>query len=491
MKNIKLYALFKILSKEELKAAKKFLHSPYHNTDLHLPKLFDYLCKYYPKMESQLLKPQALSQFMFPHEEYNEKKIRSLRHKLTQVLESFLIVHSLQSKPATSRRLLIETFQQRKALSLAEKEIVSQIKRTQKEDGQGGIEYHQEMAWLNRQLYFHPSTDRFQTDHPLLFDAIEHSEISFALTVLCLGSEMRIRKKILNDGQTSHFIGLAKNIIRDHFADKNDLIKLFLKLFELASRQENINYVQELIAELETQYKKNNVERFELGIAWNILVNYAIEKSNQDCKGQWSSVLLDLYKKGLENKWIFDHSELDTTKFINIALAGAMAGELDWTGHFINKFQPKLEENGDGNFVQLCLAYLFYHRGNKNNKIGNFNAALSIIKKLSGKGELFDLRLRSLELRIYYDSAKENSFTVQFMLSKSKNFKNYITRHSKTLSKAKRDFYLNFIIYYEMIVEYMLAFKKEKINKKELIKKIKNEPLLASKCWMLEKMAES
>ena len=367
-------------------------------------------------MESQYLSPEALFQFMFPREKYNERKIRSLRHKLTQVLESFLIVHSLQRKPNTGRRLLIETLQERKALSLAEKEMVSQIKRIQKKNNQGGIEYHREMAWLNRQLYFHPSTDRFQTDHPLLFDAIEHSEFSFALSLLCYGAELKGRKKVLNDKRSSHFFELAKTILKVQIAGKNELTKLFLKLFELDPQKENIAEFQKLTTKLETQFKNNNIELFELGIAWNILVNYAIAKSNQDCRGQWSSVLLDLYKKGLKNKWIFDHSELDTTKFINIVLAGAMAGELDWTGHFIKKFQPKLEEKGDGNFVQLCMAYLFYHRGQKNNKVGNFNSALSIIKELSGKGELFDLRLRSLELRIYYESANENSFTLQFIM---------------------------------------------------------------------------
>lgn len=110
--DIKQHASIKILktfSKDEIQDFKKFLSSPYFNTNQNISKIFDELIKYYPEFNSEKLTKENTYKKIFKDKAYNDSNMRWLMSVLHHHIENFLSQKAFDNdKPAKLRYLAKE-----------------------------------------------------------------------------------------------------------------------------------------------------------------------------------------------------------------------------------------------------------------------------------------------------------------------------------------------------------------------------------------------
>lgn len=66
MRTPELMQLVSLMSKSEMRRADQFLQSPYHNNSELVLKLFQYIRKYHPKMDSYRLHKEHIFDHLYP-----------------------------------------------------------------------------------------------------------------------------------------------------------------------------------------------------------------------------------------------------------------------------------------------------------------------------------------------------------------------------------------------------------------------------------------
>ncbi len=481
MEKMKLYQLLSAFKEEDLKAAKKFLVSPYHNTDPLVSRYFEYLQRFHPGMDSPLLKNEAAFQFLFPKKQFDEKKLRNLRHKLTQLLESFLMHDSLEKDKATSQRMLVTALSSRDAYTLFEKEVEAQVSQLEKGDNRG-LDYHREMVWLQHELYFHPETERLEAYHPAIFATVKNMELYSCLAMLTYTAEMVARKRILQEDWNP---GISKDILENiakRLAPESLPIDLFLKLLHPEANQ-----LETMVTVLEAC--ENQLSKWELGLALKMLMNLAITRSNERDDLPSHRLVFGLYRKGIEKGLYTEKDAKNPLRFLNIAALATLAQEFDWARGFIEQHQLHLEENERNDTVCLALAHWHYHRGRQQKVANDFKVALSHLALVRHTNDVTETRVRPLQLRLLYDDLANDPSSLKPLLSYTRNFQNFLSRNT-VLPTQMVENYLNFTKYLKWLIDLRKNQPPDASAVTAFMEQLANEKSIIIRKWLMEKGEE-
>ena len=88
MNNTQFIKIIRTLNTDEKKKFRKFLHSPYFNTNKILVKLFDHLTRKYKGYTN--IDENKVFQFIYPGKKVNKKRIRDLSSEMLGLCERFL-----------------------------------------------------------------------------------------------------------------------------------------------------------------------------------------------------------------------------------------------------------------------------------------------------------------------------------------------------------------------------------------------------------------
>ena len=115
MKQHRVYQLFALLTKEELRHCAKFVRSPYFNTNPLIVALFDLLRKFYPSFAATRLTKEWLFAQLLGAQTYDAKRMRNLLSDLSLLLEKFFAVHQIQTDSGAGQDLLLAALAQKNA----------------------------------------------------------------------------------------------------------------------------------------------------------------------------------------------------------------------------------------------------------------------------------------------------------------------------------------------------------------------------------------
>ncbi|MEZ4963154.1 MAG: hypothetical protein R2830_25245 [Saprospiraceae bacterium] len=483
---IKLYTLLKTFSREDLKQAKKFLASPYFNTDGHVVKLFDRLCRAYPDMEAPQLENERLFKFLFPNlKEYDDHKLRNLRSKLTKLLERFLIENMLQKSPYMENKLLVAAYREAGLFPYFKVAIESGISSLKKAANRG-FEYHQEMAWLLHELYFHPETPKSNAHRQALFELIGHVEHWFTLQALCYSAELDVRQNLYSESMPSRYKEVVEQLAGEHFGKKSPPVRL---LWELSQTWANPDLKMDFSAyQARLLEKQQQMGPFPFAIAWKLLIAAGVARSNRGEAGA-ARELLGLFHAAYDLKLDGINKSLEVQAFLNCVMAGSHAGEFEWVAAFIKenkaKFSPDIREK----VVNLSYAILYYKQAVLLKDKAFFPEATDKLAHLQLADEVLGLTLRPLILRIYYDSMPVGHPDIRILFDWCKNAISYFNNH-QALAVQKRKEYKTFVRY----VKLLARLKGQKMPGRRALAnlgaQLGQEQGTILKHWLVEKLEE-
>lgn len=484
MKPSKVLKILKAFKDEDYINAEEFLASPFFKTKPKLLELYRYFIKYRPDFNHADLSKEVVFDRFFPSKTFKDQTIRDLYYQLSLQLENYLAVQHLIKEENYRKLMLVKAYARRNDVALFEQTLSKRLKELENTS----VEEEQlfwEKAKLYRERYFHPSTSKYgssssQLEMTQAQSALDNYYLTLTLQHYC---ELLLRSTLFEekgvDAYLSSLVELLLHKHQDHPCHR--MYQQIIQLFE--ETNSGFSFYRELVREFINL--EGSLSFFDKKYINRLLISYGNFFYN---KGHISLIekLWELNCLALEKGFLISNGFISSTSFTNIVSIGARLKHWEITEKLIEKYKVLLEPKEKDSAIKLAWAYFYYYRG-MNHDQEEILEALKKITEISYIGPHFNLRLRSLNLRIYFylDVTKERNLET-FNL-KVKNFKRYLIK-DKELSVDKKNPYFNFN---RFIVE--LARLSLKKDNREGLEELRKKILLgnvAVKGWLMDKIGE-
>lgn len=484
MRESDLVALTKRFSNSEMRRAELFLRSPYHNKSELIIKLFQHIRRYHPDLNSKQLKKKNVFERLYPGEAFEERRLRNPMSGLKKLLEDFLRIEQLKNEEAIYNRLLINACYEKCDYEDVAKLIDARIDDLNKQNI-CDASYYEEMLWLQEELYYHPNQPKYPTKK-LPFPVLEHNlDQYYALTKFRFGTDGNVRKEVINEADQPllDFLRFLKSF--DQIAEANPLFSLYQLLYFFQEKKPTAKEFAEGIKLLNTLLPR--MRKKEKSFTLNCMVNTAIRYHNAGDPA-FTAFTSQLYQLADTKDLILYRNKLQASTFLNIVVTCCAAGHFTFAKKFIEKYKEHLTEEDT---LQLSWGYWYYLRSRAasgEDKKLLLHEAHDRLAKIPYSELIIDLRLRSLQIRIFYElDFPLNNYL--FFSNSVEAFEKWLVR-STIMSDKKRTSYLNFVRLTKQLGKIANEGPAGKKNISQLKDKVSSQEYLSLKDWLLEKVEE-
>lgn len=230
--------------------------------------------------------------------------------------------------------------------------------------------------------------------------------------------------------------------IQDDYSFRNKHQRPVIRIFEQLTtieREED----DEVASNLRSEFFKTHYlvsEPVRILIYLRLKIYYAKKVNQGDLTA--ASKVFELHKLMADNNYFFNKGQLSALGFINIVSLASFLNEHNWLSEFISKYGPQLSINVRKNAISLANAHFQYSHG-------DYNHSLDLINRTYFKNVNLKSMAGRLELINYIDSGIED---IYFLKQKIENYRLFIYRNQKQLSKRVVNSSFNLIKILQLIV---------------------------------------
>ena len=483
MQETKLIRLLSFLEPSEYKSLLLFAKSPYLNNNKQATALLKCLHPYHPEFDHPKLTKGYIFKKMHTNGRlYHEGRLNLIMSQSVKLYKQFLAFEQLKKDEFNLNKLQLNAYREKRMDAEFTKASQKQGEalETWRKDG----EYHLERFLLNKEVFSHPATPRYQVGMPSLDNSLEALDMFFVWEKLKNSSyvlnrmrllkethELKLFKKIFKEFEeiinNTPTLNFYKNIITIQLADNDELLCKLIESFE------EILYI---------------LEKTEQEIFLVLLLNLASQKYRAG-KAFFKLGILDLYRIGLDNNLIGNEKHISDITFTNIASIGSINFKFDWTRSFIRKYRAKLKDNIQNNAINLSMGYFYFYQAKYSGNIELILKTIDSLKDIDYSKKNYSYRTRALLLKSYYEYFLKKEKNIDFIYDYCNAFEQYLKR-DKLIGKKKSMAFLNYIAKVRVLSKYYFNLndsKKEILREKKLISENDN---IFSKNWLVEKIEE-
>jgi len=466
---------FNKFTKDELKEFRKFINSPYFNSNKSIIKLFEYLHSKYPNISEEHISYAAISRNVFSEKKINQAGIRKLISEFMKIMEEYFMQSGLQIDIIANRISLLNKLRER-GLNKRFEMNMKELYKMQKKFFQRDDTYYINQSHLEQQ-YFEFNITRFRKKYAKSLQSIsDMRDYSFVFSKLhtffaMFTNEMSGKKKFDRKffNEIMMFVETNKNLIsRRH---PNIYI---IYLVVLMHETSNDKFFYDLKKYLETNEKK--FTKSNLSYYYNYLISYCMHKINKgDVK--FREFAFDLYKTRLKKNLFLINNIITDQEFTSVVNTVIALKEFDWLDEFIEKYKNKLDTEFAKDIYNLTKAKIFFSKK-------NYKQVFEHLKNVEFKDPVYYFNSKLLLARVYYDSKEFNG--LNYIIE---NLRQYI-RENKTLSNDNIAIIKTFNRYIQQLIKLNEKNSKDKLFAKVILKKeLDNEKsFVANKSWFYEKL---
>lgn len=474
MKNSKLISTLKALSKIEMQRLGDFVRSPYFNKLRNVAKLYELLLKFYPEFESDELLKESVFRKIYPHENFNDSKLRNLISDLMNVTQRFLMQINFERDAFNTRFHLLNEYNKKGLFHHFELDLkkVEEILDNTKDKNE---DFYYRKYILEQSKKF--NLNRSQSQAIIIDDneqkMTDYFIIFFLVTILQKYIYMLNQKKYIYDFDFN--LSFLKQVI-DHLKENRyDNIPLIRVLYNMLMIYVDggENYFYALKKEL-TGYN-NTLEKQTLVGIYSILSNYCFEKiSNGESK--FLNEDFELNKQSIEQDVYIERHTIPHIYFRSVVVSALRVNEIHWASMFIEKFKPRLHEEHKENMYNICRSMIEFHKK-------NFNESLEYLSNVKTEDISSKLDIKSLTARIYYELGYLES-----LISHIDNYRHFLITNP-LVSELIKNIHGPFVSSLNKLINYKLnpddyEFKKLKTEASNILD-------YNLKSWLLKKIEES
>ncbi|PSJ71451.1 hypothetical protein C7N43_39240 [Sphingobacteriales bacterium UPWRP_1] len=477
MQQSKLITLLRAFTATEHKEFRKFVRSPFFNTNENVVKLYDYLYKYAPGFDSPRLDRQKVFSFLFPDEPYKEIKIQQFASLLVTLIEQFWIHNDLKEPAPDATLRLADAYRQRRLMMYWQKTLsgIDNLPPTNAPDAA----YYQLQQQIQQHEAIEAQEKREQEPHL--------QEVLHKLTVFFTVSYLRYGSKALNfrrfNPQQDYNMPLLEEVVAYAAQPENTgnpAMQIYLHIWLSLQQPDDETHFEGLKSLLMQHH--HLFTRPEAEEMFVFAHNYCIGKLN---KGQqrYLRELFDLYRFEMEHGIINPQETLSASVYRNIITIAQLLGEWVWMEDFINNFRQAVgEDTYIFNLARLRFLQKRYTQTvellqNRQDRFGDVLMLLAA-KSLQLKA-LYELFMLDTDGVSDYDDALE-TFIASFIALLQRRKKELLHHYV---------YYLNLTQKVRQLLTQQLSGRVKPRFLLALEQSVQKTTEIAEKAWLLEKIA--
>src|SRR3990172_3377753 len=475
----KVIELIKTFNGEEFKKFGLFIRSPYFNKEKIQVKFYDILKKYYPDFNSRNFEKEKIFSKLYPGKKYNDGVMRNILSTSLTLAGDFLSVHRLQKDGIQYRYNIAAELNARRQNKLYEREASYIDDILQNEIIKDAEFFYKKFLLANENRRFNTrQKSSLVTDEKVLHEVSENLALSFMINML------RIHTYIANTNKYMYHYEQNKGLmngIENHLISNFDKYKSITSLvyyfnFFMLSKTEEEKYFFELRNLFREKY--NELSDIDKRNTYTILANYCYTRIN---KGDLNFLneQFNIYKQNIDTGYYRgERGFMSHIFFINVVVTGLEAGQVNWVGNFIEKYNSELDSVNRDNTITFCRA--FYCYWNK-----DYSRAMELAAMVKTDDPSYKHQLKSLYLKIYFDLREIEPF-----YSHVDNYRHFIAG-DKNIGEQVRITINNYINFAKRIFDLKLAKQEDETELEILRDEIIANKAMINKPWLLRKIEES
>ncbi|HXH19820.1 MAG TPA: hypothetical protein VNJ07_12135 [Chitinophagales bacterium] len=499
MKDNKTIKAVSLLSSQELKWFREFVHSPYFNKHENLRKLIDIIFDASPQFAADDLQKETVFKKIFPKEKFNPQKLSDLLTYLYRLYDKFLAQLEFESDEMQGKISLLRSYRLRKQ----DRQFLNLMKLIRENgmlNGQTENRFLKEYQLETESDLFFTSKDSRTTDK-----SIERKTLSLDLFYLTAKlrscCDMLNRQNIISQKYEIRMLDEVKSFVAGNFQllENYPAIPIYYQILLTLQESEREEHYHKLVELLERHSKflprslskgerstnsspSPQIEKSELRTMYDYAQNYCIKKINSG-NTNYLKEIFRLYKTLLAQQLMLDESgSLSQWDYKNIVTVGTRLKEYAWCEKFLHDYKEKLPPPDRENAFMFNLATLYYSQK-------NYHRALKLLQTVEFTDVYYSLGARSLLLKVYFEA---NEFEPLYSLFDS--FKIYLKRN-KLVSEYQYRVHFNLIKMTKRLanIRAMVGISRQETIARELEKlkkKIEATPEITNLHWLMERVGE-
>lgn len=472
----KLLKLIRTLSVKEMRWLAKFVRSPYHNSNEDVVVLFDLIRKYHPDCtSSQLLKENVYNK-IWPGKSYNDRALRLLMFRLSDVVEDFLVAQWVRENKIESGKLLVSALGERDLYDLFTKKTDTLLAELEQQSYRD--EKYYELLWqLKLHWLSHPETVRLQVPMEYFHEIVALLDNFYAVAKFRHSSDLLNRQNILPEHYDILLLKELRELVSQAAAfQENKVLQVYSDLICMIEAPLEEEYYRKV----EQSFMKN--QQLFKAADQSAILRSLINVSTQLYLSGRSAYLknqLQLYLLGLEGGLFIEKGKLPESTFLNIVVTATILKEQQWTRHFIDQYAAVMSDN------MLNFSEAYWHFAEQ-----DFQQSNTFLNKVKEQDISHQLRKKLLSLRNHYEIFCQDYSYYALFLDESRAFEKFV-RRSEQITQRRAKGYLNFLTCIRKIGK--LKADNNKVKNKQwagLMEEIAQLHPLEARPWLLEKGSE-
>ncbi len=476
MKNTKIYNVLQNFNKLEQNRLRKFLKSPYFNSDEKIVELFDFIIKFQNGKSKRELQKEALWEKLTNKKVFDNVRFRKYCSDLLKNVETFIAFEHVENDKITKTYLTLDAIRNRKIEHLYNSYIRNSKKLAQTNLDESANS-HLNQYLVEKTLYDLTESELKRLDKSNIESISSNLDHFYFSEKLRFYSAALSQQSYLKDGYKIDFVEDLISIIKNSNLLEIPSISIYYYCLLTVKENEELDHYYKLKELL--SLNALNFPKSEALSLYYFAANYCIRKNN---KGdyQFADELFQLYNEMVSKEIILTKiGEISPWDFKNIVGIGVFLKKYSWTEKFINDYGPKIPENYRENSIKFNLGQLYF-------SLKKYDQVLEQLRELEDQDLLVSLNAKTFTTITYFelDEFEPLDFFIE-------SFRVYLGRKvkSKELNNDRQQRYLRFLNLVKKLTK-IIPGEKKSIEKIEMdLLKEKQQGLVGAK-WLTEKIEE-
>ncbi len=479
MQKIKIIQVLKTFTYAELNEFGKFLNSPFHNESLKMVRLFNYLRKFYPDFNSELLSKELIFRKMYGDAEFSDKKLRERYSDMLSLAEVYLAIVNLKKVPAEYKRHTLFEYNLRR-LPVHFEKVNKDINRIIESSEVKDIDYLTNM-YNNKsdRSDFYQHTELLGKRKPLYDDFKREVNLFtevFAAQMLSNFAIMYNWKHQLNYEFDYVFYEPIMKYTEESGMLKYPFVKAYYLIMKIAQDPgDDTRFFQ-----LKDTYI-NNLDLFHIDDKrriGTILFNEANWRSSKVL--DFRKETFNIMKLQLEqNIYPSEDGWMSREQYLNYVIIPVALGEINWAEEFVKNYTDMVEPQKRENAVKYAKSLLCFERK-------DYEKALELLATIRQGDYIYYVRIKVMHLKIFFEK-KEYDKVLDIMDS----FRHYLNGNTAIIPVYIMKRYIRFINAFNKLVYITLKPDSYKLERfKAELGKSSAEKMTLNLTWLIHKAGE-
>lgn len=472
MRNSKLYSVLKEFDKYEQNRCRKYIQSPYFNRSEKIAELYEFFIeKVNEGVEEEDFTKESIWEVLHTGTEFNSDRWRKYCSDLLKLIEGYLIQEEFEKDKASQIAYLMDATTIKK-LPLISNNAIKKSTSFFKNNTSINQDLFYNNYYLEKKKYRLQKSDRQRAEISNIENIINNLDNFFIFEKLKYYCDILSRSSFVSH---SYDVKLIDEIIsylsKVNEEDLEPAILIYYKMVLIVNDFQNENHyfqLKDLLKKYAVKFPQS-----EASDMYSFVVNYCTRKLNSGNSTYWREYF-EIHQQLLENKIIIIDGELNAGIFKNIIAAALRLGESKWTEDFIQNYKDFLPKKQKENAVTYNTALLYLHQK-------RYAKVIELLQEVEYEDFIYNLSSKRLLLMTYFETDEQEP-----LFSLIDSWRAYLYRNPN-ISNAMKEMYSNFLTITKKLARTNKREVKILTNLKEEIINTKN---LASRSWLLEKIAE-